>query len=70
MTIAIKHRTAADALMAALERIADPLDECQCGDYRRSHKNGSGKCGLCTWNPSNPFNPCMKFRLAKKAVQS
>lgn len=39
------------------------LDECKCGDYRRSHESGTGRCLLCAWNPANPLDPCMKFEL-------
>lgn len=24
-----------------------PLDVCECGDYRRNHLNGVGECRLC-----------------------
>lgn len=42
------------------------LDECECGDYRRSHEDDTGLCRLCAWSPMNPFEPCVKFRLAKR----
>jgi hypothetical protein len=39
-----------------------PLDTCKCGDYRRQHVDGVGRCKLeelCT--PT----PCQKFRLSR-----
>jgi len=39
----------------------DPLDECECGDYRRDHVDGTGRCrmpdDLC-----HGFTRCLKFR--------
>lgn len=43
-----------------------PLDVCKCGDYRRQHKDGVGRCllgDLCT--PSG----CHKFRLSHPATK-
>lgn len=46
--------------------ILDPLDECECGDYRREHEGGTGRCrmpdDLC-----HGFKPCLQFRLSKRA---
>ena len=53
------------AQMGVLEP-SDPLDECECGDYRRSHVDDAGLCRLCQWNPAMPGDPCMKFWLAKR----
>lgn len=41
--------------------MSSPWDICHCGDYRRSHVEGTGRCqldDLCT--PGR----CQKFRLA------
>lgn len=46
------------------QRAGHPLDECDCGDYRRDHANGTGRCkmpdGLC-----HGFKPCFKFILSR-----
>ena len=45
-----------------LER-AHPEDECECGDYRRHHENGLGRC--CMPDDLTHGNvPCFSFRLA------
>ena len=45
--------------------MTDPLDVCVCGDYRRQHANGTGRCllgDLCT-----PHG-CGQFRLFRAAA--
>lgn len=41
------------------------LDQCECGDYRQDHKNGTGPC---THNKvgdlTHGFKDCQSFRLA------
>ena len=41
-----------------------PEDECECGDYRKDHINGTGRCrmpdDLC-----HGFKPCLRFRLER-----
>jgi hypothetical protein len=48
-----------------------PYDICQCGDYRRDHEGGTGRC---TFEPDlvNGFRRCERFRLAtaSKAVRA
>lgn len=39
---------------------AHDLDTCMCGDYRRQHVNGAGRCML---NELCTPTPCRKFRL-------
>lgn len=41
----------------------DPHDVCECGDYRTSHPQGTGPCGLCARSRA-PYDNCMRFRLA------
>ena len=45
--------------------MTDPLDVCACGDYRRQHASGTGRCllgDLCT-----PYG-CRQFRLFRAAA--
>lgn len=28
--------------------VDSPFDVCECGDYRKSHENGTGKCAVCS----------------------
>jgi hypothetical protein len=39
------------------------LDVCQCGDYRRSHKEGIGPCNLNSLGHGVPGYQCEKFVL-------
>jgi len=41
----------------------NPLDECECGDYRSQHKDGTGKCCMPDDN-THGHRPCFSFRLA------
>ena len=52
--------------MTDIARIAagHPLDECDCGDYRRDHIDGTGRCTMPD-NLSHGFKPCLKFRLSR-----
>jgi len=50
------------------EQIApNPLDYCECGDWRKNHKNGTGAC--CFNGPAFDLNhggrDCHTFRLAE-----
>lgn len=40
------------------------FDECECGDYRHQHKDGTGACAL-NWSKGGPHGPdnCLAFRL-------
>jgi hypothetical protein len=40
-----------------------PEDECECGDYRRSHDDTG--CRVCK-NSCAPYDGCTKFKLARK----
>lgn len=42
-----------------------PLDQCECGDYRRDHKNHRDACNICSWSNPQAIGPCHSFRLAK-----
>lgn len=42
------------------------LDSCYCGDFRRSHTNGTGKCAACDCHSGGQ---CLKFRLAYDAAE-
>lgn len=40
-----------------------PHDECECGDYRKDHADGAGRC--CMPNDlTHGFQTCSRFRLA------
>jgi hypothetical protein len=39
----------------------DGHDVCECGDYRRSHKDGTGACAVCASSMA-PYDGCVKFR--------
>jgi hypothetical protein len=38
-------------------------DVCECGDYRSSHYDGRGACGICKWSNA-PWDNCRQFRFA------
>lgn len=40
------------------------LDVCACGDFRRSHTNGTGRCAACECHSGGQ---CLKFRLFQSA---
>lgn len=45
-----------------------PLDECDCGDFRQDHVDGTGRCLYPTHHIPDPeLNVCRKFRLAGRA---
>jgi hypothetical protein len=48
----------------------NPFDICTCGDYRRDHEGGTGRCTLPDATAPADFRPCVRFRLAmaSKAV--
>lgn len=46
-----------------------PLDECRCGDYRRSHEGGTGVCSVCAAINTKFLEKCQKFRLHAPARQ-
>jgi hypothetical protein len=39
-----------------------PYDICKCGDYRRDHEGGIGRCTLPA-DTMPGFRPCVRFRL-------
>jgi len=41
-----------------------PLDECECGDYRRDHLNGTGPCTFNkgAFDLTHGGRDCLKFR--------
>lgn len=38
------------------------LDVCECGDYRRDHIDGTGRCTMAD-DACHGFKPCFEFRL-------
>jgi hypothetical protein len=52
--------------MTLIERLPDDFDECECGDYRRDHVDGVGRCKMPN-DLNHGFRPCDKFRLALRA---
>ena len=48
--------------------ILTPFDVCACGDYRRDHEEGTGKCQLPD-TMVHGFKPCLQFRLAGAATE-
>lgn len=47
----------------------DLLDECRCGDYRRDHENGTGRCKMPN-DLCHGFKPCTVFRLSRPASEA
>jgi hypothetical protein len=44
---------------------APELDICECGDYRRDHEGGTGRCIFRDHHILDPeLNRCDRFRLA------
>ena len=50
-----------------MAKISD-FDACSCGDYRRDHVDGVGRC-LLSNTISHDFTPCTKFRLFQRATE-
>lgn len=48
---------------------ADPMDVCRCGDARRDHVNGTGRCRMPN-DLTHGFMTCEKFRLHMTAQQA
>jgi len=48
-------------------RGTNDLDECACGDYRRDHVNGTGRCKMPD-DLTHGFQPCLRFRLVRQAA--
>jgi hypothetical protein len=48
--------------------VTDDLDACHCGDYRRDHVDGKGRCKL-NWAHSIGEGPCSEFRLFRTAAE-
>ena len=46
------------------------LDTCYCGDYRRDHVDGEGRCKLNGLGHGYSGYQCLKFRLAKPAAEA
>jgi hypothetical protein len=42
---------------------ASPYDICTCGDYRRDHEGGTGRCTLPA-DAVHGFRACTRFQLA------
>jgi len=42
---------------------AHPLDECTCGDYRKDHADGEGRCCMPD-DLTHGKKPCFRFELA------
>ena len=53
------------------ERCGPEFDVCECGDYRRDHKNGAGPCVFNGdgWSGglTHGFTKCAAFRLHRTA---
>ena len=47
-----------------------PLDECECGDYRRQHVGPEqrGACGICASMGGVGTGPCSRFRLFRSSA--
>jgi hypothetical protein len=45
-----------------------PLDVCQCGDFRREHQDGTGRCRMPN-DASHGFKTCERFRLHASAAE-
>lgn len=43
--------------------VKHPEDECECGDYRRDHEDGHGRCRMPD-DLTHANAPCLSFRLA------
>jgi hypothetical protein len=53
--------------MSDVKRLPHQLDVCQCGDYRRDHENGTGRCKMPD-DLTHGFQPCLVFRLCPLAT--
>ena len=42
------------------------IDLCECGDYRRDHDGGAGRCRMLN-NITHGMQPCRAFRLDRRA---
>lgn len=49
---------------AEVKRLPHPLDTCYCGDARRDHVDGTGRC-LMPDDLTHGFQPCTRFRLVE-----
>jgi len=51
-------------------RLSD-FDECDCGDYRKHHKDGVGPCCFNGGYPdlTHGFKDCLSFRLCRAAKE-
>lgn len=62
--------------MQQMTMISDsPLDTCDCGDYRRDHKGGTGACAFNRERPRYEGDDghmgagaCHQFRLCERAI--
>lgn len=43
-------------------------DICHCGDFRRDHENGEGKCRMAN-DINHGYKPCEKFRFSRHSSQ-
>ncbi len=49
--------------------MADPYDVCECGDYRRDHVNGTGRCRMPN-DLNHGFRSCERFVLDQAALRA
>ena len=48
------------------DNVKSGLDICECGDYRKSHEGGKGRCYFYTHGiPDWKFDRCRRFKLAE-----
>lgn len=48
-------------------RLSD-FDTCECGDYRKDHVDGIGRCRMPD-DLTHGFHACLSFRLTKSATE-
>lgn len=51
--------------MAKAEREPDRHDVCECGDYRKSHENGEGRCYVCA-SVKALWDDCQQFKFSHR----
>ena len=54
--------------MSEPDRIPHDLDLCECGDYRRDHKGGTGACNLNGLGHGMTGYRCNRFRFSLPAT--
>jgi hypothetical protein len=48
--------------------VQNELDECYCGDYRKNHIDGTGRCVVCAIADVGILR-CMEFRLFRNYTE-